>query len=72
MAKLPDPRSLVLNKEVKVTNGIKGHQHREKNVLPKIYFKIHEERWIESPVDIFILCNDICSRNDVGFYLRLN
>ena len=43
MAKLPDPRSLVLNKEVKVTNGIKGHQHREKNVLPKMYFEIHEE-----------------------------
>ncbi|MDG2457256.1 MAG: hypothetical protein P8N10_06545 [SAR86 cluster bacterium] len=41
--KLPDPRSLVLNKEVKVTNGIKGYQHREKNVLPKMYFEIHEE-----------------------------
>ena len=34
---------LVLNKETKVTNGIKGHQHREKNVLPKQYFQIHEE-----------------------------
>ena len=43
MAKLPVPRSLVLNKEVKVTNGIKGHPHKEKNVLPKMYFKIHEE-----------------------------
>jgi hypothetical protein len=43
MAKLPDPRSLVLNKEVNVTNGIKGHRHREKNVLPKMYFEIHEE-----------------------------
>ena len=26
-----------------VTNGIKGHQHREKNVLSKQYFKIHSE-----------------------------
>ena len=43
MAKLPNPRDLVLNKETKVTNGIKGHQHREKNVLPKQYFEIHEE-----------------------------
>ena len=43
IAKLPDPRSLDLNKEVKVTNGIKRHQHKEKNVLPKMYLKIHEE-----------------------------
>ena len=39
----PNPRDLVLNKETKVTNGIKGHQHREKNVLPKKYFKVHNE-----------------------------
>ena len=43
MAKLPNPRDLVLKKETKVTNGIKGHQHREKNALPKQYFEIHEE-----------------------------
>tara|TARA_B100001559_G_C16003654_1_gene395637 strand:- start:331 stop:471 length:141 start_codon:yes stop_codon:yes gene_type:complete len=43
MTKLPNPRDLVIAKEVKVTNGIKGHQHREKNVLPKQYFKIHQE-----------------------------
>ena len=43
MTKLPNPRDLVIAKEVKVTNGIKGHLQREKNVLPKQYFKIHEE-----------------------------
>ena len=43
IADLSNPRNIVLNKEVKVSNGIKGHQHREKNVLPKQYFKIHEE-----------------------------
>ena len=43
MAKLPNPRDLVLNNESKVTNGIKGHRHREKNVLSKQYFKIHSE-----------------------------
>ena len=32
---LPNPRELVLAKEVKVSNGIKGHQHREKNQLRK-------------------------------------
>lgn len=42
--KLPNPRDLVLNNETKVSNGIKGHQHKEKNVLPKQYFEIHEER----------------------------
>ena len=41
--KLPNPRDLVLNNETKVTNGIKRHQHREKNVLPKKYFKIYTE-----------------------------
>ena len=41
--KLSNPRVLVLNNETMVSNGIKGHQHREKNVLPKQYFKIHSE-----------------------------
>ena len=41
--KLPNPRDLVLNQETKVTNGIKGRQHREKNVLPKQYFELYEE-----------------------------
>jgi len=41
--KLPNPRDLVLNNETKVTNGTKGHQHVEKNVLPKQYFKIQDE-----------------------------
>ena len=40
MSKLPDPRDLVLDKEVKVSNGIKGHQHREKNQLRRKYFHI--------------------------------
>ena len=40
--KLPDPRDLVLDKEVKVSNAIKGHQHREKNRLKRKYFQIHE------------------------------
>ena len=35
MSKLPDPRKIVLDKEVNVSNGIKGHQHREKNQLKK-------------------------------------
>ena len=43
--KLPNPRDLVLNNETKVSNGIKGHQHREKNMLPKRYFKIHEKNY---------------------------
>lgn len=42
---LPNPRDLVLAKEVKVSNGIKGHQNREKNVLPKQYFEIQEENY---------------------------
>ena len=41
MSELPNPRDLVLDKEVKVSNGIKGHQHREKNQLRKKYFQIH-------------------------------
>ena len=42
MTKLPDPRDLVLTKEVSISNGIKGHQHRKKNELKKKYFKIYE------------------------------
>ena len=42
MSKLPDPRDIVLDKEVNVSNGIKGHQHREKNQLKKKYFEIHD------------------------------
>ena len=43
--KLPNPRDLVLNNETKVSNGIKGHQHRKKNIKPKQYFDIHGERF---------------------------
>ncbi len=39
---LPNPRDLVLAKEVKVSNGIKGHQHRKKNELKRKYFQIHD------------------------------
>ena len=39
---LPNPRDLVLDKEVKVSNGIKGHQHREKNQLRRKYFQIQD------------------------------
>ena len=42
MYKLPDPRELVLDKEVSVSNGIKGHQYREKNQLKRKYFEIHD------------------------------
>ena len=42
MSKLPDPREIVLDKEVNVSNGIKGHHHREKNQLKKKYFEIHD------------------------------
>ena len=42
MSKLPNPRDLVLDKEVKVSNGIKGHQHREKNRLKRNYFQIYD------------------------------
>ena len=41
MSKLPDPIEIVLDKEVNVSNGIKGHQHREKNQLKKKYFEMH-------------------------------
>ena len=39
---LPNPRDLVLAKEVKVSNGIKGHQNRKKNELKRKYFQIHD------------------------------
>tara|TARA_A100001011_G_scaffold219292_1_gene227253 strand:+ start:685 stop:828 length:144 start_codon:yes stop_codon:yes gene_type:complete len=42
MSKLPDPRELVLDKEIKVSNGIKGHQNREKNQLKFKYFQIYD------------------------------
>ena len=42
MYKLPDPRELVLDKEVSVSNGIKGHQYLEKNQLKRKYFEIHD------------------------------
>jgi len=42
MTKLPNPRDLVLARGVKVSNGIKGHQYREKNQLKRKYFKIHD------------------------------
>ena len=42
MSELLNPRDLVLDKEVKVSNGIKGHQHREMNQLRRKYFQIHD------------------------------
>ena len=42
MPKSPDPRELVLDKEVKVSNGIKGHQQGGKNQLKRKYFQIHD------------------------------
>ena len=45
MSKFEDPRKLVLDKEVEVTNGILGHQNRERNKPKKLYFKIHEEEF---------------------------
>ncbi len=42
MSNLPDPRELVLNKDTTVSNGIKGHQHREKNQLKRKYFQIQD------------------------------
>jgi len=37
-----DPRKLVLNKEVKVSNGVYGRT-AEKRTPPKMYFEINEE-----------------------------
>tara|TARA_Y100000746_G_scaffold176339_1_gene153884 strand:- start:288 stop:431 length:144 start_codon:yes stop_codon:yes gene_type:complete len=42
MSKSPDPRELVLDKEVKISNGIKGHQYRQKNQLRRKYFQIKD------------------------------
>ena len=42
MSKSPDPRELVLDKEVKISNGIKGHQCRQKNQLRRKYFQIKD------------------------------
>ena len=42
MTKKFNPRNLVLNKEVKVSNGVYGKQ-TEKRDLPRKYFKIHNE-----------------------------
>ena len=42
MYKLPNPRELVLEKEVNVSNGIKGHQYGEKNKLKRKCFEIHD------------------------------
>ena len=42
MSKLPNPRDLVLAREIKVSNGIKGHQQREKNRLKRKYFQIQD------------------------------
>ena len=43
MSKLPNPRDLVLDKEVSVTSGIHGHTHRKPNRPKKQYFQLHEE-----------------------------
>jgi hypothetical protein len=40
--KFEDPRNLVLNKEVKVSNGIHGHTHRPPNRPKKKYFEIQD------------------------------
>ena len=42
MSKLPDPRELVLDKEVNVSNGIKGKQDREKKLLQRKYFETQD------------------------------
>ena len=39
---LPNPRDLVIEKEVKVTSGIHGHTHRPPNKPKKKYFPIHD------------------------------
>ena len=40
--KLPNPRDLVLDKEVEVTSGIHGHTHRKPNRPKKKYFELHD------------------------------
>tara|TARA_B100000989_G_C19206162_1_gene329826 strand:+ start:175 stop:312 length:138 start_codon:yes stop_codon:yes gene_type:complete len=42
MSKLPDPRELVLDKEVNVSYGIKGKQDREKKLFKRRYFEIQD------------------------------
>ena len=42
MSKLPNPREIVLDDEVEVSNGIKGSQNRERNKVKKKYFVIHD------------------------------
>ena len=37
-----NPRDLVLNKEVKVSNGVYGRQEQKRD-LPRKYFEIHED-----------------------------
>jgi len=39
---LPNPRDLVLDKEVKVTSGLHGHTHRPPNKPKKKYFPIYD------------------------------
>ena len=39
---LPDPRKLVLDKEVEVTSGLHGHTHRKPNRPKKKYFSIYD------------------------------
>ena len=40
-------RKLILDKEVEVTSRLHGHTHRPPNRFKKLYFKIHEEKWID-------------------------
>ena len=42
MSKLPNPKELVLDKEVNVSNGIKGGQNREKKLIKRKYFEIQD------------------------------
>ena len=42
MTKRFNPKNLVLNKEVKVSNGVYGKQ-KEKRDLPRKYFDIHQD-----------------------------
>lgn len=42
MSKLPNPKELVLDKEVNVSNGIKGGQNHEKKLIKRKYFEIQD------------------------------
>jgi hypothetical protein len=44
MTKTFNPRNLVLNKEVNVSNGVYGKQ-TEKRDLPRIYIDIHNDNF---------------------------